>query len=885
MTDEVDRPYAGQEGEINDKLVLDLAWERQQKKTFTAWCNSHLRKLGIQIKGLDTDFRDGLTLLKLLEIIAGEKIPPAEKRGKMRVHKIANVGKALNFITNKGVKLAGIGSEEIVDGNLKMTLGMIWTIILRFAIQDISVEELSAKEGLLLWCQRKTAPYKNVNVHNFHMSFKDGLAFCALIHRHRPELIDYDSLKKGDDMYNLNLAFEVAEKHLDIPKMLDAEDLHNTPKPDERAVMTYVSSYYHAFSSSARAEQAAKRIGKVLNINQENERMMQEYETMASDLLEWIQRTMPWLNDRSPEKNLTEAQEKLEEFRQYGTATKPPKSDEKAKLEAHFHTLQTKLRLSSRPAYVPSEGKLVSNINAAWKALEEAEKEKEEFLRSELRRLQRLELLAAKFDAKASKVEAWAAGKDDALIVTEDIDSSNLAEIMALDKIHETFQSDIDAENNRIAQLESLARELSDYQYFHADDVNARMQSLKETVAHLGGLAAARAERIKEAIERQQQLDALRLNFAKKGAAFNNWMDNAMDDLQETFVCSSIEEVEQLQAELEEFKAGPLQEASANYDELNSFVTDMAELGSTDNPYTTLTPTLVYDKWCKVLDTVPEREQKLADEMARQQANEELRVAFAEKANSLAEYISQRQTELTEQSMKALGTMEDQLQALVAFEAETLTYQPEMDSAEEIHRQTQAALIFDNKHSKFSMKGLRANWTGLLLAIQRAKNETENQILIRDSKGLSEDQIKEYRQSFDHFDRDHSGQLDKNEYRACLLSLGYKLGSDPTNDPEFDTLWAEIDPNETGYVTFEAFLDFMSRRMVDQDTADQVLESFKILAGEKLYITADELRRELPPEQAEYCISRMAPYEGDGAPEGALDYTSFSSALYGQSEL
>jgi actinin alpha len=96
---------------------------------------------------------------------------------------------------------------------------------------------------------------------------------------------------------------------------------------------------------------------------------------------------------------------------------------------------------------------------------------------------------------------------------------------------------------------------------------------------------------------------------------------------------------------------------------------------------------------------------------------------------------------------------QDQLQALVAFEAETLTYQPEMDSAEEIHRQTQAALIFDNKHSKFSMKGLRANWTGLLLAIQRAKNETENQILIRDSKGLSEDQIKEYRQSFDHFDR------------------------------------------------------------------------------------------------------------------------------------
>lgn len=110
-----------------------------------------------------------------------------------------------------------------MDGNLKMTLGMIWTIILRFAIQDISVEEMTAKEGLLLWCQRKTAPYKNVNVQNFHLSFKDGLAFCALIHRHRPDLIDYNKLSKDNPLENLNTAFDVAEKYLDIPRMLDPD--------------------------------------------------------------------------------------------------------------------------------------------------------------------------------------------------------------------------------------------------------------------------------------------------------------------------------------------------------------------------------------------------------------------------------------------------------------------------------------------------------------------------------------------------------------------------------------------------------------------------------------------------------------------------------------
>lgn len=65
----------------------------------------------------------------------------------------------------------------------------------------------------------------------------------------------------------------------------------------------------------------------------------------------------------------------------------------------------------------------------------------------------------------------------------------------------------------------------------------------------------------------------------------------------------------------------------------------------------------------------------------------------------------------------------------------------------------EAALIFDNPHTQYTMEAVRASWSQLIAAIQRAINETENQILIRDSKGLSEEQLQEYRKSFDHFDR------------------------------------------------------------------------------------------------------------------------------------
>ena len=73
---------------------------------------------------------------------------------------------------------------------------------------------------------------------------------------------------------------------------------------------------------------------------------------------------------------------------------------------------------------------------------------------------------------------------------------------------------------------------------------------------------------------------------------FNDWMNKVTDDLQDGLNVHSIEEAEQLQAEFEKFKAGALQEAAANYDELNNFATSMAEMGSLDNPYTTLTPTV-----------------------------------------------------------------------------------------------------------------------------------------------------------------------------------------------------------------------------------------------------------------------------------------------------
>uniref|UniRef100_A0A8C2ELJ1 Alpha-actinin-4 n=2 Tax=Cyprinus carpio TaxID=7962 RepID=A0A8C2ELJ1_CYPCA len=881
--------YMEQENDWDRDLLLDPAWEKQQRKTFTAWCNSHLRKAGTQIENIEEDFRDGLKLMLLLEVISGERLPKPE-RGKMRVHKINNVNKALDFIASKGVKLVSIGAEEIVDGNAKMTLGMIWTIILRFAIQDISVEETSAKEGLLLWCQRKTAPYKNVNVQNFHISWKDGLAFNALIHRHRPELIDYDKLRKDDPVTNLNNAFEVAERYLDIPKMLDAEDIVGTLRPDEKAIMTYVSCFYHAFSGAQKAETAANRICKVLAVNQENEHLMEDYEKLASDLLEWIRRTIPWLENRAPEKTMTEMQQKLEDFRDYRRVHKPPKVQEKCQLEINFNTLQTKLRLSNRPAFMPSEGRMVSDINGAWHKLEGAEKGYEEWLLNEIRRLERLDHLAEKFRQKAAIHESWTDGKE-TMLTQKDYETATLSEIKALLKKHEAFESDLAAHQDRVEQIAAIAQELNELDYYDSPSVNARCQKICEQWDALGSLTQNRRESLERTEKQLESIDELYLEYAKRAAPFNNWMEGAMEDLQDMFIVHNIEEIQGLITAHDQFKS-TLPEANKEREAIQAIQAEVQKIAqyngiklAGNNPYTTITPQSIDKKWEKVQQLVPQRDQALQEELARQQSNDHLRRQFANQANMIGPWIQNKMEEIGRISIEMNGTLEDQLTHLRQYEQSIIEYKPNIDQLEGDHQLIQEALIFDNKYTSYTMEHLRVGWEQLLTTIARTINEIENQILTRDAKGISQEQLHEYRTSFNHFDKDHSGVLQAEEFKACLISLGYDVENNKQGDAEFARIMGIVDPNNSGAVTFQAFIDFMSRETTDTDTADQVIASFKILAGDKNYITAEELRRELPPDQAEYCIARMAPYTGPDAVPGALDYMSFSTALYGESDL
>ncbi|XP_033927733.1 EH domain-binding protein 1-like protein 1 [Melopsittacus undulatus] len=106
--------------------------------------------------------------------------------------------------------------------------------------QEMEVPPPGGSALLLRWCQAATSGYRGVRVTNFSTSWRSGLAFCALLHRHRPRLLDYESLDPLDIRGNNKLAFD-AFSALGVPRLLDPSDLVLPPVPDRLAVMTYLS--------------------------------------------------------------------------------------------------------------------------------------------------------------------------------------------------------------------------------------------------------------------------------------------------------------------------------------------------------------------------------------------------------------------------------------------------------------------------------------------------------------------------------------------------------------------------------------------------------------------------------------------------------------------
>jgi hypothetical protein len=324
-------------------------------------------------------------LIHLLESLSNESLGRYASKPKLRVQKFENANLALDFIKSRGIQMTNIGAEDVVDGNRKIVLGLIWTLILRFTISDINEEGMSAKEGLLLWCQRKTACYDEVEVRDFSASWNDGLAFCALLDIHRPDLIDFDALDKSDHRGNMQLAFDIAHKEIGIPKLLDVEDVCDVQKPDERSLMTYIAYWFHAFSQMEKVENAGRRVEKFVNSMQGAWEMQSAYERRMRELLKNINRQSEGWKQSEFEGTYADAKAQATEFGAYKRGQKRDWVAEKSELATLLGNIKTKLGTYRLRPYEPPAELSLETLEQQWASLSQTEMHRAQLINETIR--------------------------------------------------------------------------------------------------------------------------------------------------------------------------------------------------------------------------------------------------------------------------------------------------------------------------------------------------------------------------------------------------------------------------------------------------------------------------------------------------------------------
>ncbi|XP_028721200.1 dystonin isoform X18 [Peromyscus leucopus] len=487
-----------------ERAVLRIADERDkvQKKTFTKWINQHLMKVRKHVNDLYEDLRDGHNLISLLEVLSGDTLPrerdflktlrlvsataacecaqheevededkgPREK-GRMRFHRLQNVQIALDYLKRRQVKLVNIRNDDITDGNPKLTLGLIWTIILHFQISDIHVtgesEDMSAKERLLLWTQQATEGYAGVRCENFTTCWRDGKLFNAIIHKYRPDLIDMNTVAVQSNLANLEHAFYVAEK-IGVIRLLDPEDV-DVSSPDEKSVITYVSSLYDAFPKVPEG-------GEGIGANDVEVKWI-EYQNMVNYLIQWIRHHVVTMSERTFPNNPVELKALYNQYLQFKEKEIPPKETEKSKIKRLYKLLEIWIefgRIKLLQGYHPND------IEKEWGKLIIAMLEREKALRPEVERLDMLQQIAVRVQRDSVICE-------DKLILARN----------ALQSDSKRLESGVQFQNEAeiagyILECENLLRQhvidvqiLIDGKYYQADQLVQRVAKLRDEIMAL----------------------------------------------------------------------------------------------------------------------------------------------------------------------------------------------------------------------------------------------------------------------------------------------------------------------------------------------------------------------------------------------------------------
>lgn len=253
-----------------------------------------------------------------------------------------------------------------------------------------------------------------------------------------------------------------------------------------------------------------------------------------------------------------------------------------------------------------------------------------------------------------------------------------------------------------------------------------------------------------------------------------------------------------------------------------------------------------------------------------------LRKSFADKANDFAMALDTMQLAISGLD----GDIEDQLHHVKKLSDNLPPLDRYLSTIAEVDAMCEEANIEENDFTTYTYDELAYELTLVRSSVQKKLSFLENQMVARNMTNLTPIQLEEFESVFRHFDRDASNSLQELEFSAALASLGLVFSEDEMHDYFVDTSGGKE------YVTFEQFIRFMVDVTEDQNTAEQVFQSFREVADGKPYVTEMDLRHSLVPEEViDKLLDMMPPHSGPDMSrdrgKDQFDYISFMEKMMG----
>ncbi|XP_015418805.1 PREDICTED: LOW QUALITY PROTEIN: spectrin alpha chain, erythrocytic 1, partial [Myotis davidii] len=455
------------------------------------------------------------------------------------------------------------------------------------------------------------------------------------------------------------------------------------------------------------------------------------------------------------------------------------------------------------------------------------------------------DLAFQEFNWKADVAEARIAEKERSLKINGN--GADLTAFLTLLAKQDTLDASVQSfQQERLGKITDLKDQLVAAQHSQSKAIEERHAALLRRWEQLLAACAAHRQKLLEKQLPLQKAEELFMEFAHKASAFNHWCENAEEDLSENVHCVSLNEIRQLQKDHEAFLAS-LAKAQEDLNYLRELDQQIKSLHVPSSPYTWLTMEVLERMWNHLPDIIKEREQELQKEEERQVKNFEMCQEFEQNASAFLQWILETRCAMFPKlirflfSLPSLGVVPWVTLSLLLFQRKQKEIQlmkRQLTKIEDLGDNLEEALVLDIKYSTI---GLAQQWDQLYQLGMRMQHNLEQQIQAKDTIGVSEETLKEFSTTYKETEAGTGGNL----FLLCVERAQFLI----------------LLSDRKGYVSLEEYTSFLiDKESENIKTSDEIENAFQALAEGKNYITKDDMKQALTPEQVSFCASHMQQY-------------------------